>query len=110
VLLPAVLLPAVLLPAEVPLAEVPLAEVPLAEVPLAEAGRVHEFAAQHDPVGQPGLPATLLMARRQRVHVREIDHRLSLPEPAGRTTAPGRHAIIDRVRVRREGDTRHGGW
>ena len=54
-----------------------------AEVPLAEAYRVHELAAQHDPVGQPGLAATLLMARRQSVHVREVDHRPSLPESKG---------------------------
>jgi hypothetical protein len=81
-----------------------------AEVPLAETGRVHQLAVQHDPVGQPGLPAPLLMTRRQSVHVREIGHRPSLSEPPRCITALGRRAIIDRVRVRREGDTRHGGW
>ena len=82
-----------------------------ADVPLAEPGRVHEFAAQHDPVGQPGLAAALLIARRQPVHIREIDHRPSLPESSlAIPAAPGAHAIIDHVRVRREGDTRHGGW
>ena len=47
-----------------------------------------------DPIGQTGLPATLVIARREGVHVREIDHRPSLPESSGYTAQPGCRAII----------------
>jgi hypothetical protein len=63
-------------------------------VPLAKPGRVHELAAEHDPVRQAGLPAALVIARRQGVHIREINHRPSLPETSSYTAQPRRRAII----------------
>src|SRR6266700_1651798 len=52
-----------------------------AEVPLAEPSRVYQLAARHDPVRQPGLPSALVIARRQGIHMGEINHCPSLPEP-----------------------------
>jgi len=46
----------------------------------AEPARMHGLAADHDPVGQAGLAAALLVARCQGVHVREVHHGHSLPE------------------------------
>jgi hypothetical protein len=65
-----------------------------AEVPLAEPGRVHKLAAGHDPLRQARLPAALVVARRQGVHVSEIDHSPSLPESSGYTAQTASRAII----------------
>ena len=45
--------------------------------------RVHELAAQHDPVSHPRLPGALLPARGQGVDVPEVGHRAILADQRG---------------------------